>query len=411
VFSNVPEDDVIGYALTYIESDREKDVILSLGTDDGVKVWLNHELIWVNHVHRGIRPADDVIPLHLKAGKNELLLKIDNGYGPWGFIASFGGYTFEVLAERLGSPLSPALTLLDSNGVTLANSAGAEGSREPRINYSFSRPGGYFLRVEDVAGSGGEGYIYRLHAFPATADFELTVTPDNPNIGRGGTVMLTVTATRRIGLSSQIELEVKGLPSGVVASSAVIPTDMNQGLITLTASAEAPIEHRLIEVIGKAKGADGKMIHRSAAPLEIYRVNNQPRTIRRSQLVVSVTEPSDFALDITPQQLVVSPGQKSELRITIERRNGFDRDIALTLEGLPNGVRTPGVVILRKNQAEATIVLEPAIVASGITARANIFAGRPMDASPYNIVVSGRVGDTVNSAPAVKLSITTGIRE
>lgn len=41
MFSNVPEDDVVGYALTYYESDQDTIEILSLGSDDGIKVWVN----------------------------------------------------------------------------------------------------------------------------------------------------------------------------------------------------------------------------------------------------------------------------------------------------------------------------------------------------------------------------------
>ena len=80
-FSNVPEDDVIGYALTYIDSETERTEILSLGSDDGIKVWVNDQLIWSNFVHRALAPAQDVIALPLKKGSNKLLIKISNGWG------------------------------------------------------------------------------------------------------------------------------------------------------------------------------------------------------------------------------------------------------------------------------------------------------------------------------------------
>ena len=124
VFSNVPEDDVTGYALTYLESDRDQNYLLSLGSDDTIKIWVNDELVFSKYVHRPLRRADDVIQLPVSKGRNKILVKVTNGYGPWGFFADIGGYSLTVSAERLNSPLSPSLTLLNARGEVLANNAG-----------------------------------------------------------------------------------------------------------------------------------------------------------------------------------------------------------------------------------------------------------------------------------------------
>ncbi|MDE0556340.1 MAG: hypothetical protein OXI24_19170, partial [Candidatus Poribacteria bacterium] len=155
VFSNVPEDDVTGYALTYLESDRNQNYLLSLGSDDTIKIWVNDELVFSKYVHRPLRRADDVIQLPVSKGRNKILVKVTNGYGPWGFFADIGGYSLAASAELLNSPLSPSLTLLNSEGQVLANNAGIGGRRNAIIDYSFNQPGLYAVRVEDIAGNGG----------------------------------------------------------------------------------------------------------------------------------------------------------------------------------------------------------------------------------------------------------------
>ena len=142
VFSNVPEDDVTGYALTYLESARDQNYLLSLGSDDTIKIWVNDKLVFSKYVHRPLRRADDVIQLPVSKGRNKILVKVTNGYGPWGFFADIGGYSLTVSAERLNSPLSPSLTLLDANGQVLANNAGIGGRRNAIIDYSFNQTRG-----------------------------------------------------------------------------------------------------------------------------------------------------------------------------------------------------------------------------------------------------------------------------
>ncbi len=59
--------------------------ILSLGSDDGIKVWLNGQLVHNNPAMRAVSPGSDRVKLKLKKGANELLIKVNNGGGGYGF--------------------------------------------------------------------------------------------------------------------------------------------------------------------------------------------------------------------------------------------------------------------------------------------------------------------------------------
>ena len=57
-----------------------------MGSDDGIKIWLNGELVNDKWIRRISRIDDDIVPLRLKKGKNQLLIKIQNATGDWSFI-------------------------------------------------------------------------------------------------------------------------------------------------------------------------------------------------------------------------------------------------------------------------------------------------------------------------------------
>ncbi len=77
----------IGYAWTEFESPEEMDAWLGIGSDDGLRIWLNGEQVNDKWVARTSRLDDDVVPLRLKKGPNQLLIKIQNVKGLWCFTA------------------------------------------------------------------------------------------------------------------------------------------------------------------------------------------------------------------------------------------------------------------------------------------------------------------------------------
>jgi HEAT repeat protein len=60
---------------------------LELGSDDGIKAWLDGELVHSNDAARGAAAGDDVVDVSLPAGWSELLVKVVNGGGGWGACA------------------------------------------------------------------------------------------------------------------------------------------------------------------------------------------------------------------------------------------------------------------------------------------------------------------------------------
>jgi HEAT repeat protein len=81
----------VAYLKSQIVALQDCDAALLLGSDDGVKAWLNGTVVHSNNVDRGMVADQDIAPLKLKKGTNELLLKVTQGGGGWGACARVVG--------------------------------------------------------------------------------------------------------------------------------------------------------------------------------------------------------------------------------------------------------------------------------------------------------------------------------
>jgi putative heme-binding domain-containing protein len=64
------------YAMIRLESGSRQSIELLLGTDGGFKVWLNGTLVSRNDTARGALPFNEVVPLELQPGSNDLLIRV-----------------------------------------------------------------------------------------------------------------------------------------------------------------------------------------------------------------------------------------------------------------------------------------------------------------------------------------------
>ena len=84
--TGIPMDYTVGYAWAEFESPADAEAWLGLGSDDGVKIWLNGELVHDKWIRRASRVDDDVLPVRLKKGANRMLIKIQNATIDWSFV-------------------------------------------------------------------------------------------------------------------------------------------------------------------------------------------------------------------------------------------------------------------------------------------------------------------------------------
>jgi len=73
----------VAYLRTRVYSPKEQKARLELGSDDGVKVWLNGRLVHANNAVRPVEPGQDKADVTLKEGANSLLVKLTQDGGQW----------------------------------------------------------------------------------------------------------------------------------------------------------------------------------------------------------------------------------------------------------------------------------------------------------------------------------------
>ncbi len=76
-------DNRAAYLRAFVSVPKACKARLEIGSDDGVKVWLNGRVVHSNNVDRGLIAGQDKVEVALNEGRNILLLKVTQGGGGW----------------------------------------------------------------------------------------------------------------------------------------------------------------------------------------------------------------------------------------------------------------------------------------------------------------------------------------
>jgi hypothetical protein len=80
-----PNEHVVAYAVCWVYSDRVRFAALEVGSDDGCKLWVNRKVVLDHLIERAAEPRQDIVPIQLRRGWNEILVKIEQGKVDWSF--------------------------------------------------------------------------------------------------------------------------------------------------------------------------------------------------------------------------------------------------------------------------------------------------------------------------------------
>ena len=306
-----------------------------------------------------------------------------------------GNLAFDLMGRRIGSRMDSFLRVMDATGKELQSNDDTNG-KDSRIVFGVQADTEYLAEVRNLdRGFGGDVY-YRLKIDPpATApNFSLVVTPDEINVGQGGSAAITVTVTRA-GYGGPIALRVDGLPEGVTVSPAAIPTGQASAQFTVTAApGSTPGAFSHVRVIGTATIAD-QQVERVAQPVETYQVfmapQNQVSNRPTEIFAAAVMPPEAYSLDIEQKALTVKKGtQNVEIKVKATRLMGQTGQINITVAGQPANV-APVLANIAANTNEIVIKLNVAPNAPEVT---------------QNLIISGNLSNNVQVAPALTLTIT-----
>ncbi len=236
-------------------------------------------------------------------------------------------YKVDVLPP--GTPVVPnGLPVFDL--VYRNDDGGPTFGKDSKLTFTAPAAGTYFVRLTDARGSGGPRHSYRLSIAPPAPDFDLSLSPSNPNVPRGGRVPVTVFAFRREGFDGPIEVALKDLPAGLTAAPGVILPGESSVSLTIAADEFAGNASGAFAAIGRARIA-GRAVEHTARPDE-------------KVSVVSTASPPDVrVVSVTPDVVELAPGQRAKVTATIARANGFAGRVPLSVRNLPFRVTVPNI--------------------------------------------------------------------
>ena len=315
-------------------------------------------------------------------------------------------YWIEVFSHRLGLPTDPVVVLQrlsmdaegqeqpqlvaasDDDGSFLGDERYSTGSRDPFFQFKAEQDGIYRLKIHDLAATreSRPSHLYRLSIRQSDPDFHLLVATDDPGgsnddgniweplLRLGGKTRMNVMAIRRDGFAGKIDIEVKGLPSGISFPGATIPEKSNGTYLFFEASREAAGWTGAVQVIGRAR-IDGRVVERQAryATLvwnsgSLRQAGAQSRVVRNRTLAVSRSElaPKLPEFRIEKQDWNVPLEGNLEIPFQLARRSLLPGDLRLRL-GTFDGLREATTkLVVDDKSSEGTLIYK-------VTKRGNEF--------------------------------------
>lgn len=256
--------------------------------------------------------------------------------------------------------------------------------KDSRLTFTAPAAGTYFIRLTDARGTSSPRHAYRLTVAAPEPDFDLFVTPSNPNVPRGGRVPVTVFAWRRDGFNGPIDVAVRDLPGGISGTTGRILSGESSVALTLGAEADAGALVTPLRVVGLAT-VEGRPIEHEA------------RADERVSVVATGLPPDVRVVSVTPEIVELAPGGRARVTATIARANGFTGRVPLSVNNLPFRITVPdiglnGILITEEQTSRSFEIVaddraEPAEQTLYVTARVETNGGTASDHSSVPITI------------------------
>jgi hypothetical protein len=247
--------------------------------------------------------------------------------------------------------LHPPATKLSPNGLPITrlyyrnDDGGPTFGKDSLVHFTAPADGEYIVRIRDVQGLGGPDFAYRLTIRPPRPDFRLSVAPRNPNVPEGGSVPVTVTATRMDGFDDPIDVSLLRLPEGVHAAAGTIARGQVSTTIILSADAGAKLTAAApLTVEGKA----GALSHLANPDDHL-------------KLIALMPKP-DITMTAETREVTLARGGTAEITVSIARQGGFGGRVPVEVRNLPPRVRVLDVglngVLITEDETRRSFTIE-----------------------------------------------------
>jgi len=269
--------------------------------------------------------------------------------------------------RRIGSPVDLVVNLHRDNDKRerITGNDDAEGP-DAVAEVTVPDEGAFLVRLNDHLRRGGPEFIYWIEVEPATPAVNVAVPVGRSNTqerlvavvpqGNRTAVLLN---TARTDFGNPVRVAIDGLPAGVTVTVPDAPGNSPATLAVFEAAADAQPATALAGVRVAATD-DGRSLGglRQTTDL-VFGLPNQAvyRVATTDRLPIAVVEPAPIRLQLEQPVVPVVRRGSLELKVKVERLNGFDGKVRLFLPFRPPGVGAAASVEVAEDKNEAVYLV------------------------------------------------------
>lgn len=205
----------VAYAYTEVDAEEARKVILGLGCDDSVRVWLNGELVHSKWAGRPLIVDQDLVPVQVRKGKNRLLVKVVN----WSLGSAFSCHP--VSPQVLSSMLARAVFRGDHESLKMLLDHGVSPETDTALGIKpiqIAKIYGDKLMAKQLLDAGAEDLdppedpsvvtkaVFKDAAFERLPGLAVLVARDGKIVFQGALGLADVASGRKLDIESKFRI-------------------------------------------------------------------------------------------------------------------------------------------------------------------------------------------------------------
>ncbi len=276
-------------------------------------------------------------------------------------------YEIRLLARSHRSPLDGVINIFGADGKHLKGNDDSQRGVDSTMRFRAPADGVYDVRIRDHLGRGGPLFVYRLEIDAPQPSLALSIEKYNSRAYQyrqtipvaQGNRTAALLRVQRSDVSGVVAIETE-LPAGVSCDAPEIMADVQHVPVVFSAAADAAIAGGLYPLRGRIAREGGDIIggFEQTVPLVIAPPNETIYyQVQLDRVAMAVTQPAPFKINLEQPAVPLVQAGRQDLKVSVERVEGYDEAIEARILWGPPGVSFPGSINIPKgvNQAIYTV--------------------------------------------------------
>ncbi len=268
----------------------------------------------------------------------------------------------QVYARKvLRSPLDSVINVYGPKGNSIGGNDDS-GAPDSLLTVNVAEDGLHKIRITDHLRRGGPDYGYRIEVTPAAPSLSLAlpeVREDESvtvSVPRGNKMAVMVNAARQ-EFGGDLTIAMADLPAGVKVEPVTMKADQGSIPVLISAAADAPIDGTLVRLFAKPVAEQPAIEGDVSIRHKLVRGQNRRDVFGYDapRLPLAVTEESPAQIEIVQPQVPIVRDGSMNLKIKVQRKEGFKEAIPVRLLYNPAGIGSSGSISIPADKDEVDL--------------------------------------------------------